>query len=474
MKKLILFIIITSITTLRAGATTYYVSVSGSDTNDGKVLSRPYRTIKKGLRSLIPGDTLLIKSGIYNETLHSGSTYWPSGTSWTSPIKVSVYPGDSVTLKGVIGFEGPVPYKYIIVDGLIIDAINDKGSPGAVSILDGSHHIRFQNCHIKNSYINGVMIGWGSRLKSSDYNEFINCKISNSGRKGGTQVNGINYPGPDTSPGFGRGHGLYIENSYNLIKNCKIFSNGEFGIKFYYGNYASGLKSNYNVIRESTLYQNGQNTTRYGHPIGGGILLATGTENKAINNLVYNHSSIHLAGIETGYHSVNSKIYNNTIYNSGVGISVLSSSANASIKNNIVYTTTFLQTRSLGTGTVWNNNLIGVDPKFVRLPVDFRLQSSSPAVNKGVSLTDVKNDILGVSRPQGGAYDIGAYESSTVSAGLTVSAGSTSSSAILKWPLNSESDLAGYRIWRSTVQGVYGWQAVLVTLRGPVTSTATI
>jgi hypothetical protein len=41
---------------------------------------------------------------------------------------------------------------------------------------------------------------------------------------------------------------------------------------------------------------------------------------------------------------------------------------------------------------------------------DYGLQASSPAKDAGTSLSQVTNDYLGVSRPQGSGYDMGAFE----------------------------------------------------------------
>ncbi len=47
---------------------------------------------------------------------------------------------------------------------------------------------------------------------------------------------------------------------------------------------------------------------------------------------------------------------------------------------------------------------------------DFRLKADSPGVDAGVTIEEIKTDLRGVKRPQGEAYDIGAYESSGQSA----------------------------------------------------------
>ena len=57
------------------------------------------------------------------------------------------------------------------------------------------------------------------------------------------------------------------------------------------------------------------------------------------------------------------------------------------------------------------HDLVGVDPQFVNAAAkDFRPTATSPLVDGGVELKEVKTDIAGKPRPQGAGYDIGAYE----------------------------------------------------------------
>ena len=54
---------------------------------------------------------------------------------------------------------------------------------------------------------------------------------------------------------------------------------------------------------------------------------------------------------------------------------------------------------------------INAYPKFVSLSVpDFRLQLGSPIIDAGVTISGLTQDITGITRPQGSALDIGAYE----------------------------------------------------------------
>src|SRR3989442_3952348 len=60
--------------------------------------------------------------------------------------------------------------------------------------------------------------------------------------------------------------------------------------------------------------------------------------------------------------------------------------------------------------TLLANNLT-TNPQFVDAPnTDFHLQSTSSAIDAGATLPDVPTDYDGNPRPQGPAYDIGAYE----------------------------------------------------------------
>jgi len=72
-------------------AATYYISPyqrGASDSNPGTEV-RPFKTIGKATELLRPGDTLLIRAGLYRETVILSQ----SGTE-TNPIKIMACPGD--------------------------------------------------------------------------------------------------------------------------------------------------------------------------------------------------------------------------------------------------------------------------------------------------------------------------------------------------------------------------------------------
>jgi hypothetical protein len=78
-----------------AFAATYYVSPSGSDSGTG-ASSSPFRTINYGAGLLKPGDTLLLRGGIYAEELDDVT---PGGTSWSNAVTFAAYPGEKPVIQ---------------------------------------------------------------------------------------------------------------------------------------------------------------------------------------------------------------------------------------------------------------------------------------------------------------------------------------------------------------------------------------
>ncbi|MBN1331716.1 right-handed parallel beta-helix repeat-containing protein, partial [Candidatus Dojkabacteria bacterium] len=127
-------------------------------------------------------------------------------------------------------------------------------------------------------------------------------------------------------------------------------------------------------------------------------------------------------------------VYNNTVYNNGLGILIQSTGGGAAssyARNNIVTDNGSCGMAKGGGGdftssnnVVWNNATnycttlpagtddVNADPKYTNAAGgDFTLQSDSPAIDAGADLTGtVDTDIRGLARPNAAAHDIGAYE----------------------------------------------------------------
>ncbi|MFC4763129.1 right-handed parallel beta-helix repeat-containing protein [Dyella koreensis] len=74
---------------------TYYVATTGDD-NAAGTLDAPWRTIGRAARSVLAGDTVYVRGGIYKETVDVRQ----SGSAAAGPIVFASYPGETAALNG--------------------------------------------------------------------------------------------------------------------------------------------------------------------------------------------------------------------------------------------------------------------------------------------------------------------------------------------------------------------------------------
>jgi parallel beta-helix repeat protein len=388
-----------------AQAATYYAATNGSDARScttAQTISSPKGSVNSGMSCLQAGDTLLVRGGTYNEGIIDTPL---AGTSWTNMVRIAAYPGETVWLNPQPGVAGSdyVIYlaayqQYVEFDGINLKATgNDRrGRMSIQAWANGDpHHIRFKNAEIiqggngiPNEFTNSNDLGisaYSTRANATGYYEFINITAH------GTHDAG------DLSAGF------YINASNVLIDGCNIYDQNGEGIQLYSAHPEGGPPTG-GIVRNCVIHDI---TVKVTNEIFG--LLIDGQGNSAYNNVITNNGG---HGIELyGGASTGNFIYNNTVYgNTGSGIFAVSGTSGNTFENNISYGngTNFTDQAS---GTVSSNNLFGPNPMFVNAAAgNFQLTSSSPARDTGATLTMVAVDMLGVARPQNGAYDMGAYE----------------------------------------------------------------
>ena len=169
-----------------------------------------------------------------------------------------------------------------------------------------------------------------------------------------------------------------------------------------------------------------------------GIYMAS-ANNRISNNII---SGIASVAINNWHGATASTIVNNTMFNAKSGIwigqgdsgATATGSANHYVANNIIYNTGWGVTEAgnIGSNNRYVNNLLfntgpawrlkkGVvsgtvtaNPMFVNYLAngtgDYRLRSTSPAINIGTANLAPRFDIARVARPRGAGVDIGAYE----------------------------------------------------------------
>ncbi|MBZ0296425.1 MAG: right-handed parallel beta-helix repeat-containing protein [Anaerolineae bacterium] len=407
---------------------TYYVAPNGNDANAGTEV-KPFLTITKGLSILKPGDTLLVKAGVYREEFYNKI---PSGASWQQPVTLRAYPGQQVILQPNPGAQRVITLSgdrhHIIIDGFIIDGTNVKyDAIKLAGVMDGSKpspsYIRIINNEIRNVGVtkvsNGVYDAFGHGVLAtgeSNYVEYINNRIHDNGL--------TDYD-----------HGIYHTSSYALIEGNIVYNNKGSGIKVGWGQNARD-----NIVRNNLVYDNNMAQGANGQKKQGrGIGVYSGSGTQVYNNVIW---GAHVAGIDITYGGNNAMIFNNTIMSTtGYGISVGGGSdpsetaSNTLVQNNVVYqqstypaiynsrgiNTVFQYNLTFGSNarieaknpasTTFLNNLENVDPLFTDVSLrNFSLKASSPAIDKGVVISSITYDFVRNARPQGASYDIGAFE----------------------------------------------------------------
>jgi hypothetical protein len=403
-------------------AATYFVAVNGSDSNtcaEAQNVATPKQTPAGATACLASGDTLFLRQGTYTAPLARNI---PSGTSWTNATKIASYPGERATLipQGTSHvFHFYTERTYIILDGLILDGANGANGMTGLKVTDLAHHIRFINGEIKNAAGPGVLTG------ERGGNEFINCHVHNNGARSlfgkpgfdhGFYIADVTMPG---SPGAG---------NIGRIENCLIENHFHGFAIHIYGGGTYGYVIKNNVIRNTSwsgiLLYDAFNTTVINNIIGPnnthGIEMRD-NGHIVVNNTIYgnNPGVFSASGIvvkpEPGGSIPGTEIKDNIIYMNNVGLRLEGGVQNVVMQNNLIANNASgnLIDKSESATNTTTDNLIGnqFDPKFVNPAVgDFRLEAGSAAIDAGVTVSIVTTDRAGTARPQGTAYDIGAYE----------------------------------------------------------------
>ena len=363
-----------------------FVSTTGDDANGNGSQSNPYRTLNKALGLVQPSGSVQIRGGTYIEGIQNNC---PGGTSWVNSITVTAFNNEPVTLKPSSGFviwlQGAVK-KYIIINGLVLDAINaqyntiklDRPSAGT----DTANHIRVSNCELKNNLTAQALL----TTYASDFNEFQNLTIHNNGKVA-------------DSDGL-YGYAMYIKGSSNIIERCTLYDQGSSGIQIFSTTGASE-PPNSNIIRNNIIRNNCVLSAAQGR--GAGITVASGSQNLVYNNLVYSN----FRGISCSNTFTNKILYNSVYSNPDIGI-YLENGGSHVCRNNICYQngTNFFNTSGGGTVTP---NVTTQNPLFVNATAgNFHLLIGSPAINTGAPVPEVTTDYDSVTR--GNPSDQGAYE----------------------------------------------------------------
>jgi uncharacterized protein YjdB len=372
----------------------YFVSPNGSDANPGTE-SAPFRTIDKAASLVTPGDVVIVEDGVWTDTDGDGSvaTINRGGTAaafvtfkarnrWGARL-------DGQNGRTAQGFDLNNGIGYVRIEGFEIYGVANVGSPSTgrgsasgIDLYDGGHDSQIVGNHIHD-------IGRVCTL-STNTNGQVGIFVQQPNvTVEGNLIHDIGrfFPGENgcSYTGFTGymtlDHGMYLNGGApgadgTLIRN-NVFYNTRHGwaVQWY-----PGSLTNVHVLN---------NTFAFGNP------------NKNYTSIVLD------ASISA------SSIVNNIFYNPEGGRTIEASgfSGTITIANNITMGSAMTDRSSIPAGMTLTNNQLNTNALFVNAAgFDFHLQAGSPAVDAGQTLSLVRLDFEGRTRPRGTAYDIGAYE----------------------------------------------------------------
>jgi hypothetical protein len=427
--------------TVRSG-NIYFVKTNGNDdTGDGS-WNQPWRTIPKAVNAIAPGDIAYICDGVNQttETDFNSCVNLNSDGSVTHPKALVVYPaatskvGNPNIERAFHNFNtetGDYSRHWVLSRFKI--TTGQVGAPANTG------------CRIIGNYLTAPEgNGWDGAI-NADGNDIVvlGNELAHVGAAScykfyhAIYFKGYRKDDPPRAPTESN-----REIAWNYIHDC----NSNRAINIY------SEQANSAFIKRHFVHDNVIVNQR-----GDGIMLGyyvTG-ENWIYNNLLvkaglgpeFEEPTYHTGiRINTGHENVSPietiiYCYNNTLYDCGFsnaiyveenGSVLISSEAlsmsTVNFRNNIIYSSSnpYVATESgsipvgdfrncwfgNGAAPAWDTGAIATDPKFINTSADeFSLQPSSPCINAGIDVaTIIKHDLLGTPRPQGSAFDLGAYE----------------------------------------------------------------
>jgi hypothetical protein len=356
--------------------------------------------------------------------------YWISNYAYiysvSDPDTAYTNPGIEATqTRG--GAEHGCPIDYNGKDYITIENIHVKYADDFAIIVVHANNAIIQDCEIDTPRRSGIQVG------GSDNVLIKRCSMHDSIQGHGVYLDGLEANGTDNP----------------IVEYCNIYGNEYQGIQLN-GNNAYRVTNP--IVRYNLLHDNkshgindlSSNDGKYYYNViygNGRYGIAHAYDDSqdpdgnfsSINAVDYNNTicadigwrGIYVSGKSTGHMIKNNILYWSTTNVHSSNLIHVSTDGDASLDYNCYYATTnggfHLKGTDYNSFSVWqssteqDNHSIDSNPLFINPSVsDFRLQSTSPSINAGISV-DLTRDFEGTPVPQGNGVDIGAYEYSKIS-----------------------------------------------------------
>jgi hypothetical protein len=337
-----------------------YVATTGSDSNPG-TQARPLKTVGRADALARPGYIIHVAAGTYKVAAPSaGSNGIKTTKNGTSSDRIKfvsdVKWGAKIVMSGT-GIAWNSMGSYVDIEGF------DISGTGRLGLAAAGANLTFRNNLVHDLTISGGCNGGAAILT---YGPVGNVVIDRN------VVRNIGYKMIGTCPQV---QGIYISNANNIVTNNIVSGVAAVAIQQWHGATASTIVNN-------TTFHNAA-----GILLGQGDAGATSTgsaNNYVANNIVYDNTTYGI--YEAGKLGANNRYVNNLVTRSKLNWRV-----KGSVSGTISSEPLLVNYQANGSG-------------------NYRLLSSSPAIDRGTSIKAPTIDFAGVARPRGAAVDIGAYE----------------------------------------------------------------
>ncbi|MFO1152694.1 MAG: LamG-like jellyroll fold domain-containing protein [Rhodospirillales bacterium] len=507
------------------GAVYYVDQTAGNDSNPG-TMAQPWKNVPgmngtaahTGGHSLSAGDTVYLdRDDTWTTTGSPQGFYLVGGVRYigdeweadggTTGRRAKIRAGNDFNENGVVRFRDH-PTEATVFKGFEVDANSMSANGidvnhGFWSMMNGAtkrienvevHHVYSEQA--KGEYKYGIaMSNFGGNNGILENVEVVNCSVHDvsrdaivlypsddpNSRIGNIKVQGCEVYNTGQDPGYLEGHGIVIkgwvydstiENNYiHNVDSSAVFISGPENDGTQRGAQNLVIRNNILTTQDNNgiirLYKKGAKDLK----VYGNLLL----DNNQTGGLVLQGNS----------GTLDLLVYNNTFYNTFVDLIGNSGTVNSfEFKNNIVQYSSN-QLRNAGSIKSASNNLLVASNPGLKNPADkptgftgtfgvdsrpntdgFTPLTGSSAIDQGVTLAAAFNgSINSVVRPQGAAWDIGAYEygsgtsnpidtaKPSAPTGLTASAASGNRINLSWSPATDNVGVTGYRLERCTGRG---------------------
>jgi hypothetical protein len=424
-------------------ASIYFVKTSGNDISGNGTWSTPWKTMPKAVNAMAAGGIVYVCDGesATSEDSYGGAVNLDRHGSDTMPLSILAYPGAQVFVGDSslnFGF-GHWESGYGYIDHWNVAKFHITSGEISIPVSTGSRLV--------GNYITAPTASAAEGTVEADGNNvcILGNEITKAGKPGCSK---LYHPLYVSSPRTGTGARYPTESNREIAYNYFHDNNAIRAINIY-SEQASTAFMTHHLVHDNFIINQVSDAMLIGYYTVG--------ENWFYNNIIVkaglgpdpdpseSSASTHYGvQFDAGHEDTTTTIYfyNNTVYGCGWSQTANGPGASGNVcitdlgrytlhfNNNIVCSTGEPYVAGWsdadlskvaggnnlwygkGAAPAWDLSPLNSDPKFVdTAQADMHLMQGSPALDAGRDLSPVVTvDFDGVSRPQGPAYDIGAYE----------------------------------------------------------------